>query len=282
MKNLFEAVNQISIVNWAGNQPTKSMHLSSLCSQSFASVLRLAMVIVCATMLGCLRQTYEKELFAIDHVRVVHSERHCKDAEQSTGAGFPNADLVFSRVDGLGYFVATKTAWETRARQLAAELDADISLISPCEGEGVSFQYAQIQVWRSRGFRPTEHEEHPAEKGTLSAPPHATYGARLRNIFDCLEQARAVVAPPTAENKVRLGSVDATEFFSSDAYFPGYAKIDSYFRPTRAAALRLSMILSDPYRAAIEADWYWALSPSRRTYYAEQYLICLFDRGYSW
>ncbi|MCF7981580.1 MAG: hypothetical protein K9K86_06315 [Pseudomonadales bacterium] len=257
------------------------MYRTSLFNQSITPVLWVVLGFAFVSLSGCASLGYEKALFATDYVRVVHSERHCKDVEQSTGAEVPNADLVLSRVDGLGYFVATKTAWEVRARQLAAELDADISLVRPCGREG-GLQYAQIQVWRSRGFSPIVQEETPPREGTLSAPSRATYGARLQNIFACLERSRAVVTLISAKNKVRLGKVDATEFFSSDAYFPGYAKIDRYFQPTRADTLTLSMILSDRYRADWEAERYLALSPKSRSLHAEQYLICLLDHGYRW
>ena len=134
-----------------GNQKTTRMHRAFLFSQSTAPALRVILSFACASISGCASHAYEKELFATGHVRVVHSEQHCEDIEQSDGFEVPNADLVLSRVDGIGYYVATKTAWEVRARQLAAELDADISRVRPCDGEGGGFQYAQIEVWRTRG-----------------------------------------------------------------------------------------------------------------------------------
>lgn len=258
------------------------MHRAFLFSQSIAPALRVILGFACASISGCASLGYEKELFATDHVRVVHSERHCKDVEQSGQSEVPNADLVSSGLNGLGYFVATKTAWEVFARQLAAELDADVSLVRPCDGKIRAFRYAKIEIWRSRGFSPIVHEDLPPQGGTLVAPRGATYGARLQNIFDCLEQSRVVVTPLSAESKARLGSVDATEFFSSGRHFPGYAKIDRYIRPTRSDSLRLSMILYDRSKADWEAGRYSALSPESKSRHAQQYLICLLDRGYSW
>ena len=272
----------MTIAHGSCNQRTACKHRALLFSQSIAPALRVILGFACASISGCASLAYEKELFATDHVRVVHSERHCRDVEQSGQSEVLNADLVLSRVDGIGYFVATKTAWEVRARQLAAELDADVSLVRPCDGKADGFRYAQIEIWRSRGFSSIVHEDLPPQAGTLAAPRGASNGARLQNIFDCLEQSRAVVTPISAEGKARLGSVDATEFFSSGRYFPGYAKIDSYFRPTRSDSLRLSMILSDPSKADWEAGRYRALSPGSKSRHAQQYLICLLDRGYSW
>lgn len=225
---------------------------------------------------------YEDDRFANDHVRVVHSERHCNKLPQSGQAEVANADLVFSEVHGLGYLVATKTAWEVRARQLAAERDADVSLVRPCDGERGSFQYAEIEVWRSRGFIPIVNEDRAPQRGTLAAPRGATNSARIQNIFDCLEQSRVVVTPLSAESKARLGDVDATEFFTSGRHFPGYAKIDRYFRPTRSDSLTLGMILSRRSAAVWEAHRYSALSREGKSRHAQQYLVCLLDRGYSW
>lgn len=267
-----------------GNQRTTCMHRAFLFRQTIATALRVTLGFVCLSISGCLSFAYEKDLFAIDHVRIVYSERHCKAAGQSIGPEVPNADLVLSEVHGLGYFVATKTAWEVHARQLAAELDGDISLVRPCDdpfpGEVWGFQYAQTEVWRTRGFSPIVHEEPPPKGVTLAAPPQTTYGNRLQNIFDCLEQARVVVTPLSAENIIRLGSLNATEFFSSGRYFPGYAKIDRNFRPTRTDELKLSMIVSDRPRADWAAGRY--LAANSRSRFAEQYLICLLDRGYRW
>lgn len=259
------------------------MHRAILFSQSIAPALRVILGLACASISGCASlQGYETDRFATDHVRVIHSERHCKDVEQSGQPEVANADLVLSGVRGIGYFVATKTAWEVLARQLAAELDADVSLVRPCDGKGGGFRYAQIEIWRSRAFSPVVHEDLPPQGGTLAAPLGATYGARLRNIFDCLEQSRVVVTPLSAESKARLGSVDATEFFSSGRHFPGYAKIDRHFRPTRSDSLALSMILFDRSKADREANRHSALSPEGKSRHAQQYLICLLDRGYSW
>ena len=275
-------LNQTTIAYGSCNQRTTSMHRAFLFRQSIAVALRVILGFACASISGCVSLAYETEMFATDHVRVVHSERHCKDVEQPVGSEVPNADLVLSRVDGIGYFVATKTAWEVRARQIAAELDADISLVRPCDGNEGGLRYAQIEIWRSRGFSPIVHEDLPPQGGALAAPPGATSGAQLQNIFDCLEQSRVVVTPLSAEDKARLGSVDATEFFSSGRYFSGYAKIDRYFRPTHSDSLSLSMILSDRSKADWEAGRYRALSPESKSRHAEQYLICLLDRGYSW
>ncbi|HSG45961.1 MAG TPA: hypothetical protein VLA72_22715 [Anaerolineales bacterium] len=94
----------------------------------------MALSLGCLITSGCASLSYEKEWFPADHVRVLHSERHCKDVDQPGEAGFPNADLVAFFDIGHGHFVATKAGWEATARQLAAELDSDVSLIMPCDG----------------------------------------------------------------------------------------------------------------------------------------------------
>jgi hypothetical protein len=249
--------------------------------QSITQALRVILGFACASLSGCLSLGYEEDRFATSHVLVVHSERHCKDVKQSDGSEFPDADFVGSRVDGIGRLAATRTAWEVHARQLAAERDADISLVRLCDGKKLAFQYSQVQMWRTRGFNPTVYKESPPQAGTLVPPPGATYGARLQNIFECFEKARVSHDRISTENEARLAKVRPTEFFSSGRYFPGYAKVDKYYRPTRVGELGLSMILSDRSKADWAASIYLALSPEGRSLLAGHYMICLFDRGYS-
>lgn len=249
---------------------------------STAPARALALILACAAISGCVSLAYEKEQFASEHVRVVHSERHCNEVDQSATPPFPNADSVGSMDIGLGRFVATRTAWEVLARQLAIERDGDLSLIMPCDGEGRALEVARIGVWRTRGFDPVVQNDDLPESGTLMAPPRTTYGARLQNIFDCLEQARVTRGPITSEKRQRLGSIDATEFFSPGPYFTGYARIDRNFRPTRTGELSLSMIHFDRAKADWAAGIYQSLSPKEKTPFAERYLACLLDRGYGW
>ena len=258
----------------------RRMRGASIIKKSIARARWTVPAVAWAWLSACASQAYEKELFATDHVRVVRSETHCKDLEPSDRSELPGADLVLLRVDGIGYFVATRTAWEIRARQLAAELDADLALIRPCDGERGGLKYAHIEVWRSRGVSSIVREEPPPNRDTLDAPAETTYGGRLGDIFDCLEQARTAARPPSAANMARLAGIDPRDYFSADAYFPGYAKIDTYFRPARSGGLRLSMILSERFRADAEARRYLALSQDSQSLYAEQYLFCLLDRGY--
>ena len=252
-----------------------------LSRRSTAHTFSLILGLLCATVSGCVSLGYERELFPSDNVRVIHSEKHCKDVGQSVSTQFPNADRIEIFDIGIGLLVATRTAWEVIARQLAAELDADLSLVRPCDGED-SFQYAQIEVWRTRGFKPIVKEEYRPESGTLMAPSQTTYSDRLKNIFECFEQARVTSSPITPESKKRLGHVDATQFFSPGPYFDGYARVDKYFRPTRAGELSLAKIYSGRARAAWAAGIYRELSADERQPFAERYLICLLDRGYSW
>jgi hypothetical protein len=251
--------------------------------KTIARALRVVLLFALASISGC-ASLYENEWFAADHVRVIHSEepkRHCNDSKQSVQSEVPNANHILSMVRGIGRLAATKTVWEIEARQLAAELDADIALVRPCDGERLEFEYAQIEVWRTRGFRPIVREEYSSDSGALMAPSQSTYGSRLEDIFGCFEQARVTKGPISPDNKKRLGHVDATEFFSSGIYFPGYARVDNYFRPTRTGDLRLSMIYSDRARADWASNVYWELSSDEKQRFAERYLICLLDRGYS-
>lgn len=105
---------------------------------------------------------------------------------------------------------------------------------------------------------------------------------RLQNIFECLEQSRVTSGSITVENKQRLGEFDATDLFNSGHYFPGYAKIDRYYRPTGTGELSLTGVLLDRAQADSAAGTYQKLSPNERTPFAERYLICLLDRGYRW
>ena len=233
----------------------------------------------CGTLSG-----YETEWFAPADVRVIHSQRHCKDAAAPVEQEIADAELVLSRVEGLGSLVATRRAWELQARQLATELDADIAVVRPCEGEVREWQWevAQTEVWRTRDYEPAVREEPPVPGATFSAPEGATYGARLQHLYTCLELAEAATAQASASNRARLSGVDATEFFSSGRYFPGYAKIDRYYRPTRGDERRLSMIVSRRSFADWAAGRYLSLPPEGRLHFAEHYLVCLLDRGYRW
>lgn len=259
---------------------------SSSPSRPSISLVRLWVVgTVCLTVSGCFVWTsYQREIFASDDVRVVHSAQQCNDADRSTATEFPNADLVKTADYGLGRLVATNTAWEVMARQLAVEFDADIALVKPCDGKRGAldpFEYAQIEVWRTRGFKPVVREEYRPDSGALIAPPQSTYGTRLEDIFGCLEQPGATSDPISPDNQNRLGHVDATEFFSSGRHFPGYARVDKHLRPTRRGDIRLSMIKKDRGRAAQAASLYEKLLPDEKQRFAERYLICLLDRGYS-
>jgi len=222
----------------------------------------------------------ERERFASEYVRVVHSDRHCKDVEQSVALPFVNTDLVDSVVIGLAGPGDLRTDWEVIARSVAFERDGDIAIIRPCDGAD-QFKYAQIEVWRTRGFSPRVQDDPLPESGTLMPPPQTTYGTRLQIIFECFEKSRVSRGPITPENRKRIGSVDATEYFASGRYFAGYARVDRYFRPTNTGELRLSMLHLDRPRSAWAASIYQKLSPDEKRLFAEQYLGCLFDRGYS-
>ncbi len=252
--------------------------------RSSSKVLGLILALVCSMMSGC-QSVGRKQLVPPDHVRLLHSDLHCRNADKEGAAASPfvNADQVESAIFGASVLLSLYgSEWEWNARQLAVERDADLSLIRPCDGEG-SFKFAQIEVWRTRGFIPPTLQDKPRpESGTLMAPSGATYGMRLQNIFECFEQARVTSGPITIENKQRLHEFDATNLFTSGPYFPGYARIDRYYRPTVTGELSLTGILL--YRA--QADWaagiYRELSPKEKMPFAERYLICLLDRGYSW
>jgi len=257
-----------------------------LARRSSTTVLGLILGLVCPMMSGCEsvgpKTVGQKELVPPDHVRLVHSELHCRDVDKAATPPFVNADHVETTVWGASVFLSLYgSEWGWKARQLAVERDADLSLIRPCDGEG-SFKFAQIEVWRTRGFTPPMFQDEPRpESGTLMAPSSSTYGIRLQNIFECFEQARVTSGPITTENKQRLGNVDATDLFTSDYYFPGYARIDRYYRPTRTGELSLSGILFDRPKADWAAWIYQKLSPNEKTDFAERHLICLLDRGYS-
>jgi len=259
------------------------MNILSLLLSGLFTVPTLSMILglACAMISGCASLGYERELFPSDNIRVIHSERHCKVLDQTVTTPFPKADHIETIEYGIGRFVATRTAWEVIARQLAIELDADLALIRPCDGEVWGIQYAQIEVWRTRGFNPIVEELFP-ESGTLMAPSDTTYGTRLQNIFECFEQARVTSGSATPENKKRLGRIDATDFFSSGPHFSGYARIDQYFRPTYSGELSMSVIKFYRERADWSAGIYRELSPNEKILFAEHYIICLLDRGYSW
>lgn len=222
-----------------------------------------------------------REWFASEYVRVVHSDWHCKDVDRSRAPPFANADFVESATIGIGGLGDKRADWEVIARSIAFERDGDLALVRPCDGDRSSMEFAQIEVWRTKGFTPKVQDDPFPESGTLMPPPKTTYGTRLQNIFECFEQTRVTRSPMTSENKQRLGSVDATEYFSSGRYFPGYARVDSYFRPTNTGDLRLSMLHLDRPKADWAANVYESLSREEKPRFAERYLGCLFDRGYS-
>lgn len=254
---------------------------SLLSRLSIFPALRLIVGLMCVAVSGCTSSAYERERFTSDYVRVVHSSEHCKDVDRAPTTEFQKADLVRISDHGIGRFVATRTGWEVIARQLAAELDADLALVRPCDGE-YSFKHVQIEVWRTRGFKPTAREEYSSDSGALMTPSQSTYGSQLKDIFGCFEQARVTSGPISPDNKERLGLIDATEFFASGRYFSGSPRVDNYFRPTRMGDLRLSMIYSDREKAAWAANLYRELPSDEKQRFAERYLICLLDRGYGW
>ena len=237
--------------------------------------------LVYSMMSGC-ETVGQKLLVPPDHVRLVHSELHCREADKVDPSPFVNADQVESAVIGASVLLSLHgSEWEWKARQLAVERDADLSLIRPCDGQGPGFKYAQIEVWRTRGFIPPTFQDEPRpESGTLMAPSSSTYGIRLQNIFECFEQARVTSGPITTENKQRLGNIEATDFFTPGPTFEGYARIDKYYRPTRTGRLSLSGILFDRAQADWVAWTYYKLAPNEKTDFAEHYLICLLGRGY--
>lgn len=260
---------------------------SSLLSSRRSSTTALGLILglVCTMMSGCetLGETLgQKELVPPDHVRLMHSERHCRDVDKAAESPFPNADHVESAVMGLSLLLSLSgSEWEWTARQLAVERDADLSLIRPCDGRGAGFGFAQIEVWRTRGFTPPMLQDEPRpESGTLMAPSRTTYGTRLQNIFECFEQARVTSGPVTTENKQRQGKIDATDFFTSGRYFAGYARIDRYYRPTRTGELSLAGILFDRGKADWARGIYVRLSTEEKPHFADRYVACLLDWGY--
>lgn len=248
--------------------------------------LGLILGLVCLMMSGCEsvgpKTVGQKELVPPDHVRIVYSDLHCRDVDKAASSPFINADHVESIVWGASALLSLHgSEWEWKARQLAVERDADLSLIRPCDGERF-FKYAQIEVWRTRDFTPPMfQDESRPESGTLMAPSSSTYGIRLQNIFECFEQARVTSGPITTENKQRLGNIEATDLFTPGPTFEGFARIDKYYRPTRTGRLSLSGILFDRPKADWAAWIYRKLSPNEKTDFAERYLVCLLDRGYS-
>lgn len=263
------------------------MNTSLLLSRrSSTTVLGFILGSMCLMMSGCQwagpKSVGQKELVPPDHVRLVHSERHCSDVDKAAESPFPGADHVESAVIGKSIFLSLSgSEWAWTARQLAVERDSDLSLIRACDGEG-PFKFAQIEVWRTRGFIPPMSQDEPRPgTGTLIAPSNSTYGIRLQSVFECFEQARVTSGPITAENKQRLGNIDATDLFTPGPIFEGYARIDKYYRPTRTGRLSLSGILFDRAQADWAAWIYQKLSPKEKTPFAERYLVCLLDRGYS-
>jgi hypothetical protein len=250
--------------------------------QSFRSTNTFGLILVSASALlsGC-GMLAEREWFASEYVRVVHSDRYCKDVDRSEAPPFANADLVESATIGIGGLGDKRADWEVVARSIAFERDGDLALVRPCDGNHSPMEFAQIEVWRTRGFTPKVQDDPFPESGTLMPPPQTTYGTRLQNIFECFEQARVTRSPITSENKQQLGGIDATEYFSSGRYFSGYARVDRYFRPTNTGDLRLSVLHLDRPQSAWAANVYENLSPQEKPLFAESYLGCLFDRGYS-
>lgn len=112
-------------------------------------------------MSGC-QSVGQKQLIPPDHVRLVHSELHCRDVDRAEAATSPflNADHVETAAFGKSVLLSLYgSEWEWQARQVAVERDADLSLIRPCDGEDF-FKFAQIEVWRTRGFTaPTLQDE---------------------------------------------------------------------------------------------------------------------------
>jgi hypothetical protein len=239
----------------------------------------LASLAGCGTLSG-----YETEYFASADVRVIHSTRHCKADAVPGESEVPNADLVTSTVRGFGRLVASKRAWELQARQLATELDADIAVVRPCEFEAPEWPWevTQTEIWRTRGYEPKVQEQDPAPGITFSAPDGASYGTRLQHLYTCLELAESASAQLSANERGRLPEADARDFFSSDPYFPGYAKIDRHYRPTRRDENRLSLIVSRRDFADQAAGRYVARAPEDRARFAEHYVVCLLDLGYRW
>ncbi|HEY5790910.1 MAG TPA: hypothetical protein VIX81_09815, partial [Gammaproteobacteria bacterium] len=235
------------------------------------------LVVTCVTawLAGCAVLGYEKAFFATADVRLVHSDIHCN----ATAAGLADAELVVSRLDGIGRLAATRAAWEFRARQLATELGGDVAVMRPCTGEYTAMEFKQIEVWRTQGYAPTVHEE-PAPPGmTLTAPPGAGYATRLQHVDACLEHAYAARVPPPHAERARLPAGDLTAFFSSGRHFPGYAQLDRHYQPTRAIGPSLSEPLRDDVpRLSMTlarrdfADWaagrYLALPPEGRAHFA--------------
>ncbi len=235
--------------------------------------------ILCVAMIMSSCALGYREWFPANNIHVIHSELHCRDADQPVTTQFPNSDLVYTENWGIGLFVASRKNWEIIGRQLAAEMDGDISLIRPCDGQGSSFEFKQLEVWRTRGFKP-QVEEYRRDAGVLMAPVQSTYGTRLKDIFECFEQARMTDEPISSDNKKRLGQVNATEFFNPDPYFSGYPRVDQHFRPARTGDLSLSMIYSDRARAAWAAGIYKELPYEEKPRFADRYLACLLNRGY--
>lgn len=101
--------------------------------QSFRSTgnaFGLILVLICALLSGC-GMLAEREWFASEYVRVVHSDRHCKDVDQTVASPFVNADLVETATIGIGALGAKSTDWEVIARSIAFERDGDLASVRP-------------------------------------------------------------------------------------------------------------------------------------------------------
>jgi hypothetical protein len=247
----------------------------------------ILLIVAGSTLTGCsiLRDSYETERFSVGSVKVINPGHHCKDAKELRGLDVENAELVTSRVHGLGRFVATDTAWNVLARQLATEVDGDIAVIRPCGGKHIASDDRQVEIWRTRGYKPTVKEQPPTPGVTLGAPAGSSYGMRLNDVHSCLEHAQTRIAGLSANEQARLPKLNAVEFFSSGRHFAGYAKIDRHYRPTRSEsetpnAMRLSMTLSRRSDADRSAEIFSSSTQQGQLLFAERYLGCLFSRGY--
>ena len=175
----------------------------------FTKTFGLILALASALLSGC-GILAEREWFASEYVRVLHSDRHCKDVDRSLTPPIANVDLVESATIGIGGLGDKRADWEVIARSIAFERDGDLALVRPCDGDPSSMEFAQIEVWRTRGFTPNVQDDPFPESGTLMPPPEATYGTRLQNIFERFEQARVTRSPITSESKQQLGTLDAS------------------------------------------------------------------------
>jgi len=255
--------------------------LSSLLTRrSFSPAICYLLVMTGAATPGCSFLGY-KEWFPSNNIRVIYTEQQCRDVDESATTRFENADHIYTTNWGISRFYSTNENWDIIARQLAAELDGDLTLISPCDKYSrTSFENKQLDVWRTHGYKPQIVEEYRPDSGTLIPPSGSTNGSRLTDIFECFEQARVTTGPISPENMKRLENTNATEFFAPGPYFSAYMRVDKHFRPTRTGDLSLSMIYSDRAKAAWAADYYRKLPVDEKQLFADRHLLCLINRGY--